>query len=67
MEELALIFSDKATTDGRISTQSGQTENIQRFVPGTDSGTYDFFIEEVMVPAYENDAEAAGAGSPECR
>jgi phosphate transport system substrate-binding protein len=57
MEELALIFSDKATRWSDINPE-WPDENIQRFVPGTDSGTYDFFIEEVMVPAYENDAEA---------
>jgi phosphate transport system substrate-binding protein len=58
MEELALIFSDKATQWSDINPD-WPAENIQRFVPGTDSGTYDFFIEAVMLPAYEKDAEAA--------
>jgi phosphate transport system substrate-binding protein len=55
---VGLIFSDKATRWSDINPE-WPAENIQRFVPGTDSGTYDFFIEEVMVPAYEKDAEAA--------
>jgi phosphate transport system substrate-binding protein len=59
MEELALIFSDKATTWADVNP-AWPAENIQRFIPGTDSGTYDFFIEEVMEPAYDDDAEAAG-------
>jgi phosphate transport system substrate-binding protein len=58
LEELALIFSDKATVWSDINP-AWPAENIQRFVPGTDSGTYDFFIEAVMLPAYEKDAEAA--------
>jgi ABC-type phosphate transport system substrate-binding protein len=32
---------------------------IKRYAPGTDSGTYDFFIETVMQPAYEKDAKKA--------
>jgi phosphate transport system substrate-binding protein len=58
MEELALIFSDKATTWADVNP-AWPAENIQRFIPGTDSGTYDFFVEEVMIPAYDKDAEAA--------
>jgi phosphate transport system substrate-binding protein len=58
LEELALIFSDKATTWQDVNP-AWPAENIQRFVPGTDSGTYDFFIEAVMLPAYDKDEEAA--------
>jgi phosphate transport system substrate-binding protein len=58
MQELALIFSDKATTWSDVNP-AWPSEPIQRFIPGTDSGTYDFFIEEVMTPAFDKDAEAA--------
>jgi ABC-type phosphate transport system substrate-binding protein len=33
-------------------------EPIQRFSPGTDSGTFDYFVEAVMTPANGDDAAA---------
>ena len=46
LEELALIFSTAATwADVRPEWPA---EPIQRFSPGTDSGTFDYFVEEVM-------------------
>ncbi|MBN1305050.1 MAG: phosphate ABC transporter substrate-binding protein PstS family protein [Anaerolineales bacterium] len=46
MEELALIFSTAETwSDVRAEWPA---EPIQRFIPGTDSGTFDFFVEEVF-------------------
>jgi phosphate transport system substrate-binding protein len=46
MEELALIFSTAETwADVRSDWPA---EPIQRFIPGTDSGTFDFFVEEVF-------------------
>jgi phosphate transport system substrate-binding protein len=46
MEELALIFGGAATwADVRADWPA---EPILRFIPGTDSGTFDFFVEEVF-------------------
>ncbi len=58
--ELAMIFSDKATLWSDVNP-AWPAEPIKRYAPGTDSGTYDFFIEKVMQPAYEKDAEKAKA------
>ncbi|MEM7134864.1 MAG: PstS family phosphate ABC transporter substrate-binding protein, partial [Chloroflexota bacterium] len=46
MEELAMIFSTAVTwADVRADWPA---EDIQRFIPGTDSGTFDYFVEEVF-------------------
>ena len=46
MEELAAIFSTAETwADVRADWPD---EPIQRFIPGTDSGTFDYFVEEVF-------------------
>ncbi|NPV84411.1 MAG: phosphate ABC transporter substrate-binding protein PstS family protein [Anaerolineae bacterium] len=46
LEELAAIFSTaEKWSDVRPEWPA---EPIQRFVPGTDSGTFDFFVEEVI-------------------
>jgi len=46
MEELALIFSTAETwADVRADWPA---ETIQRFIPGTDSGTFDYFVEEIF-------------------
>jgi ABC-type phosphate transport system substrate-binding protein len=34
-------------------------EPVKRFSPGTDSGTFDYFIEAVMDEAYEGGEEEA--------
>jgi phosphate transport system substrate-binding protein len=47
MEELALIFSDQAETWADVNPE-WPNEPILRFIPGTDSGTFDFFVEEVF-------------------
>lgn len=44
-EELALIFGE-ATNWSDVRAE-WPNEPIQRFVPGTDSGTFDFFVEHV--------------------
>ncbi|MBX3003679.1 MAG: PstS family phosphate ABC transporter substrate-binding protein [Anaerolineales bacterium] len=49
-EELALIFGE-ATTWSDVRPE-WPNEPIQRFVPGTDSGTFDYFVEHV----YDSDA-----------
>jgi phosphate transport system substrate-binding protein len=50
-EELALIFST-AETWADVNP-SWPAEPIQRFIPGTDSGTFDFFVEEVFEESEE--------------
>jgi phosphate transport system substrate-binding protein len=46
LEELALIFGEaELWSDVRPEYPA---EPIQRFIPGTDSGTYDYFTEEVF-------------------
>jgi phosphate transport system substrate-binding protein len=46
MEELALIFGEAETwADVRADWPA---EPIVRYIPGTDSGTFDFFVEEVF-------------------
>jgi phosphate transport system substrate-binding protein len=46
MEELALIFGEAETwSDVRPDWPD---KEIFRFIPGTDSGTFDFFVEEVF-------------------
>jgi phosphate transport system substrate-binding protein len=59
LEELALIFST-ATNWSDVRSQ-WPAEPIQRFSPGTDSGTFDFFVEAVMTPANGDDAAAGEA------
>ena len=57
LEQLAKIFSADATNWSDIDP-SWPAEPILRFSPGTDSGTFDYFIEAVMDPAYVKDKEA---------
>ena len=47
MEELAAIFSGTATTWADVRPE-WPAETILKFSPGTDSGTFDFFVEEVL-------------------
>lgn len=47
MEELALLFSNAAETWSDVNA-SWPDEAILRFIPGTDSGTFDYFVEEVF-------------------
>ncbi|HLC06264.1 MAG TPA: PstS family phosphate ABC transporter substrate-binding protein, partial [Anaerolineales bacterium] len=61
-EQLALAFST-AETWADVDP-SWPAEPILRFSPGTDSGTFDYFVEVVMNPKYVVDA-AADAGKGE--
>jgi phosphate transport system substrate-binding protein len=59
LEELAAIYSTAANwSDVRPEWPN---EPILRFSPGTDSGTFDYFVEEVMAPANGDDADAGSA------
>jgi phosphate transport system substrate-binding protein len=57
IEELALIFST-ATLWSDVRPE-WPAEPIQRFSPGTDSGTFDFFVEAIMDPAYGDAGESS--------
>lgn len=46
LEELALVFSIAATWQD--VNPEWPAEPIERFIPGTDSGTFDYFVEEVF-------------------
>ena len=46
MDELVAIFS--AATKWSDVNPDWPDQEIQRFIPGTDSGTFDFFVEEVF-------------------
>jgi phosphate transport system substrate-binding protein len=55
-EELAAIFSTaQKWSDVRPEWPA---EDILRYVPGTDSGTYDYFVEAIMAPANPKDGKA---------
>ncbi len=56
LKELAVLFSTAATwADVRAGWPA---EPIQRFSPGTDSGTFDYFVEAVLAPANLVDGKA---------
>lgn len=56
-EELALIFG--TATNWSDVRPEWPSEPIQRFIPGTDSGTFDYFVEHV----YDSDETAILAAS----
>jgi phosphate transport system substrate-binding protein len=57
LEQLALIFSDQTTQWSDIDP-AWPAQDILRFSPGTDSGTFDYFIEAVMDEQFVVDSEA---------
>lgn len=57
LEQLAMIFSDQTTQWSDIDP-TWPAQDILRFSPGTDSGTFDYFIEGVMDPVFVKDADA---------
>ena len=54
LAELAQIFS--TATNWADVRPEWPNEPIQRFSPGTDSGTFDYFVEAVMAPAMDDEA-----------
>lgn len=58
LEELAKIFSDTTEKWSDVNP-AWPKENILRFSPGTDSGTFDYFIEAVMTPAFKEKGKEA--------
>jgi phosphate binding protein len=59
LAELSQIFST-ATLWSDVRPE-WPAEPIQRFSPGTDSGTFDYFVEAVMTPGFGDDADAGEA------
>lgn len=57
LEELALIYS--TATNWSDVRPEWPNEPIQRFSPGTDSGTFDYFVEAVMAEVLGDTGEAA--------
>jgi phosphate binding protein len=57
LEEVAKVFSSEVTNWSEINPE-WPDEPILRYVPGTDSGTFDFFVEFVMRPLYGEEGEA---------
>ncbi len=57
LEELAMLFSKDVTQWSEVRPE-WPAEDILRFSPGTDSGTFDYFVEAVMDKIYVLDAEA---------
>jgi phosphate binding protein len=55
--QLAAIFSGKAATWDQVNS-AWPKEKIQIFSPGTDSGTFDYFVEAIMDPAFVKDKVA---------
>jgi phosphate transport system substrate-binding protein len=53
LEELGLIFSSQVSNWSDVRPE-WPNEPIQRFSPGTDSGTFDYFVEVVMGPLNPN-------------
>ncbi len=51
LEELAKVFSNEVSKWNEVRSE-WPAEEILRFSPGTDSGTFDYFIEAVMLPVY---------------
>jgi phosphate transport system substrate-binding protein len=48
LEQLAMIFKEGGATTWNQVDPKFPAEKIAIFAPGTDSGTYDFFVEEVL-------------------
>ena len=56
VEQLAKLFSDEATNWSDVDP-AWPAQPIQRFSPGTDSGTFDYFVEAVMAAVYADEGE----------
>ena len=62
LEELAKLFSADAQQWSDVNP-AWPAEDIHRYVPGTDSGTYDFFIEFVMAEVLGDTGEESFLGA----
>lgn len=59
-EQLGAIYSGAATTWDQVDP-SFPAEPIQVFSPGSDSGTFDYFVEVILEGAMELEGDAASA------
>lgn len=57
IEQLAMIFSADVTNWSDVDP-SWPAEPILRFSPGTDSGTFDYFVEAVMEETFGDEGQA---------
>jgi phosphate transport system substrate-binding protein len=57
IEQLAMIYSSDVTNWSDVDP-SWPAEPILRFSPGTDSGTFDYFVEAVMAETFGEEGEA---------
>jgi phosphate binding protein len=57
LEQLAKVFSSDTTNWNEVNP-SWPANPILRFSPGTDSGTFDYFVSTVMAPVYGDDGKA---------
>jgi phosphate binding protein len=62
IEQIALIFSDEVANWSDVDP-SWPAEPILRFSPGTDSGTFDYFVEAVMAETYGDEGESKLLGA----
>jgi len=53
IEELGMIWSSSVTKWSDVRAE-WPNEDILRFSPGTDSGTFDYFVEVVVAPNFKN-------------
>jgi phosphate binding protein len=56
VEEVAKLFSAEVTNWSDVNP-AWPAEPVKRFSPGTDSGTFDYFIEAVMDPSFPEQGE----------
>ena len=62
LEQLAKLYSAETVNWSDVDP-AWPAQPVKRFSPGTDSGTFDYFVEAVMNPVYVKDATAdAGKG-----
>ncbi len=62
IEELAKLFSSDTTNWSDVNP-AWPAEPVKRFSPGTDSGTFDYFVEAVMDVTFPEDGEAQILGA----
>ncbi len=62
IEELARLFSSETTNWSDVNP-AWPAEPVKRFSPGTDSGTFDYFVEAVMDEIFPEQGEAQILGA----
>lgn len=63
IEQLAKIFAGELTTWQQVNP-AWPANPIKLFSPGSDSGTFDYFVEEVMETGYGDEGEARLLNAP---